>query len=561
VNVFCLGIAPKDRVFLARASGEGNPVIYVGAKTGRDGIHGVTMASETFDEGSEERRPTVQVGDPFKEKLLIEACLELMAGDAVVGIQDMGGAGLTCSTCEMASRGGTGIEIDLAKVPRRETGMIPYEVMLSESQERMLLIVRRGAEQQVMDIFHKWDLDAVIIGRVTGDGLMRVKDGDRVVAEIPARALAEEGPVYHRPMQRPAYLDETERWDLAGLPLPEKLDQVLLDLLGSPNIASKQPIWQQYDHMLFCNTVVEPGSDAAVLRVQGTRKGLALSADGNGRYTYLDPYEGGKLAVAEAARNVVCAGARPLAITNCLNFGSPERPEIMWQFAEAVRGMADACRALGTPVTGGNVSFYNETLGTAIFPTPIVGMVGLLDDISHATTQWFKAEGDVVFLLGETFEELGGSEYLKVAHNMEVGRAPRLHVDRERAVQQTCLEAIRAGIVSSAHDCADGGLAVALAECCLVPRAAGLGARLEAPGDMRPDALLFGESASRIVVSVRPEHAEKLRAIARRHGVSCAKLGVVGGDHLTLRGEGFTLRLPVEAIHRAWSTGLSRSLQ
>jgi phosphoribosylformylglycinamidine synthase len=439
--------------------------------------------------------------------------------------------------------------------------MIPYEVMLSESQERMLLVVRRGAERQVMDIFHKWDLDAVIIGRVTGDGLMRVKDGDRVVAEIPARALAEEGPVYHRPMQRPAYLDETERADLAGLPLPEKLDQVLLDLLGSPNIASKQPVWQQYDHMLFCNTVVEPGSDAAVLRVQGTPKGLALSADGNGRYTYLDPYEGGKLAVAEAARNVVCAGARPLAITNCLNFGSPERPEIMWQFAEAVRGMADACRALGTPVTGGNVSFYNETLGTAIFPTPIVGMVGLLDDISHATTQWFKAEGDVVFLLGETFDELGGSEYLKLAHGLEAGRPPRLHVDRERAVQQACLAAIRAGIVSSAHDCADGGLAVTLAECCLVPRAAGLGARLEVPGDMRPDALLFGESASRIVVSVRPEHAEKLRAIARRHGASCAKLGVAGGDHLTLRGKGFTLRLPVEAIHRAWSTGLSRSLQ
>src|SRR5574337_390284 len=403
VNVFCLGVAPKDRVFLARASGEGNPVIYVGAKTGRDGIHGATMASETFDEGAEERRPTVQVGDPFKEKLLIEACLELMAGDAIVGIQDMGAAGLTCSTCEMASRGGTGIEIDLAKVPLRETGMIPYEVMLSESQERMLLVVRPGAEQRVLDAFQKWDLDAVIIGQVTGDGLMRVRDGDRGVAEIPARALAEEGPVYHRPMQRPAYLDETERADFTGLPLPEKLDQVLLDLLGSPNIASKQPVWQQYDHMLFCNTVVEPGSDAAVLRVQGTRRGLALSADGNGRYTYLDPYEGGKLAVAEAARNVVCAGARPLAITNCLNFGSPERPEIMWQFGEAVRGMADACRAFQTPVTGGNVSFYNETLGTAIFPTPIIGMVGLLEDLSHATSQWFKAAGDVVYVVGETF--------------------------------------------------------------------------------------------------------------------------------------------------------------
>jgi phosphoribosylformylglycinamidine synthase len=560
VNVFCLGIAPTDRVFLARASGEGNPVIYVGAKTGRDGIHGATMASETFDEGSEERRPTVQVGDPFKEKLLIEACLELMAGDAIVGIQDMGAAGLTCSTCEMASRGGVGIEIDLAKVPRRETGMIPYEVMLSESQERMLLVVRRGTEQQVMDIFHKWDLDAVIIGQVTGNGLMRVRDGQQLVAEIPARALAEQGPVYRRPMRRPAYLDETERADSAELPLPQKLDQVLLDLLGSPNIASKQPIWQQYDHMLFCNTVVEPGSDAAVLRVQGTRRGLALAADGNGRYTYLGPYEGGKLAVAEAARNVVCAGARPLAITNCLNFGNPERPEIMWQFAEAVRGMADACRALGTPVTGGNVSFYNETLGTAIFPTPTVGMVGLLEEISHATTQWFKAAGDLVVLLGETLEELGGSEYLQVAHGMVAGRPPVLDLTREQAVQQACLEAIRVGIVSSAHDCADGGLAVTLAECCMTGPGGRLGARLELPGAMRPDALLFGESASRIVVSVRPEHRERLRAIARRWGVPCAELGEVGGDHLTLWGRGFRLHLPIEAIHWAWNTGLSRSL-
>ncbi|OGB88472.1 MAG: phosphoribosylformylglycinamidine synthase II [candidate division NC10 bacterium RIFCSPLOWO2_02_FULL_66_22] len=560
VNVFCLGIAPKDRIFLARASGEGNPVMFVGAKTGRDGIHGATMASETFDEGSEERRPTVQVGDPFKEKLLIEACLELMGTDALVGIQDMGAAGLTCSSCEMASRGGTGIEIDLARVPRRETGMIPYEVMLSESQERMLLVVRRGTERLVMDIFHKWDLDAVIVGRVTGDGLLRVKDGERVVAEIPAVALAEEGPVYHRPVRRPAYLTETEQAELSGLSLPEKLDQVLLDLLGSPNIASKQPVWQQYDHMLFCNTVVEPGSDAAVLRVQGTRKGLALAADGNGRYTYLDPYEGGKLAVAEAARNVVCAGARPLAITNCLNFGNPERPEIMWQFAEAVRGMGDACRALQTPVTGGNVSFYNETLGTAIFPTPIVGMVGLLDDIAHATTPWFKAEGDVVFLLGETREELGGSEYLKVVHGLEVGRPPALDLARERAVQQVCLEAIRAGGVSSAHDCADGGLAVALAECCMTTAKAWLGATLTLPGEMRPDALLFGESASRIVVSVRPDWGESVRAMARRHGVACVELGMVGGDHLMLRGQGLSLRLSVEAIHWAWSTGLSRVL-
>ncbi len=561
VNVFCLGIAPRDRIFLARASGEGNPVIYVGAKTGRDGIHGATMASETFDKGSEERRPTVQVGDPFKEKLLIEACLELMAGHDIIGIQDMGAAGLTCSSCEMASRGGVGIEIDLAKVPRRETGMISYEVMLSESQERMLLVVRRGTERQVMEVFQKWDLDAVLIGQVTGDGRLRVRDGERIVAEIPALSLTEQAPVYHRPMERPAYLDTTQQADLSGLPLPAKLDQVLLDLLGSPNIASKQPIWQQYDHMLFCNTVGEPGSDAAVLRVQGTRKGLALAADGNGRYTYLDPYEGGKLAVAEAARNVVCAGACPLAITNCLNFGNPERSEIMWQFAEAVRGMGDACRALQTPVTGGNVSFYNETLGTAIFPTPIVGMVGLLEEISHATTQWFKREGDVVVLLGETREELGGTEYLKVVHNREEGRPPRLDLARERAVQQVCLEAIQAGIVTSAHDCADGGLAVALAECCMTGPGPRLGAALALPGEMRPDALLFGESASRIVVSVRPGQVERLRAIARRQGVPCMDLGVVGGDHLALQGQGFSLLLPVEALHWAWSTGLSRALR
>jgi phosphoribosylformylglycinamidine synthase II len=565
VNVMCLGIAPKERIFLARAQGVGNPVIYVGAKTGRDGIHGATMASETFDEGSEERRPTVQVGDPFREKLLIEACLELMAGSDVVAIQDMGAAGLTCSSCEMASRGGVGVEIDLARVPRRETGMIPYEVMLSESQERMLLVVRRGSERAVTEIYHKWDLDAVVIGRVTEGGLLRVTDGDRVVAEIPAHALAEEGPVYQRPTQRPAYLDETEGADLARVPVPPNLEAVLLELLASPNIASKLPVWRQYDHMLFCNTAVAPGSDAAVLRVQGTRKGLALAADGNGRFTYLDPYEGGKLAVAEAARNVVCAGARPLAVTNCLNFGSPERPEIMWQFAEAVRGMADACRAFSTPVTGGNVSFYNETLGQAILPTPVIGMVGLLEDIGHATTQWFKRAGDAILLLGETREELGGSEYLAIIHGLETGRPPRLDLARERAVQATCLEAIQAGLVTSAHDCAEGGLAVALAECCATAPEGGpgelLGARVELPGELRPDALLFGESASRIVLGVRAQAVEQVQAIARRHGAPCAVLGTVGGEALVVQGRGVALRLAVTALREQWQGGLERLLQ
>jgi phosphoribosylformylglycinamidine synthase len=557
VNVLCLGLARKEGIFLARAAGEGNPVVYVGARTGRDGIHGATMASETFDEGSEERRPTVQVGDPFREKLLIEACLELMAGDAVVGIQDMGAAGLTCSTCEMASRGNVGIEVDLAKVPRRETGMSPYEIMLSESQERMLLVVKQGREHEVLDIFEKWDLDAVVVGQVTGDGRMRVRDGVRVVADIPAHPLAEDGPVYRRPVRRPAYLDETEAWDASRLPVPEKPEDALLALLASPNVASKQPIWQQYDHMLFCNTVVGPGSDAVVLRVPGTGKGLALAADGNGRYAYLDPYEGGKLAVAEAARNVVCAGGRPLAITNCLNFGSPERPEIMWQFAEAVRGMGDACRAFGTPVTGGNVSFYNETLGTPIFPTPVVGMVGLLEDVRRATTQWFKADGDLIFLLGDTLEELGGSEYLKVIHGLEAGRPPRLDLARERAVQATVLDGIGAGILRSAHDCADGGLGVALAECCMTGPSL-LGARLDLPGAFRPDAVLFGETASRIVVSVAPQDAPRLAALAGRHQAPCHRLGVVRGDQLVLRAAGATCALPVKTAHHVWATGLSR---
>jgi phosphoribosylformylglycinamidine synthase len=438
--------------------------------------------------------------------------------------------------------------------------MSPYEIMLSESQERMLLVVKRGREQEVLDIFQKWDLDAVVVGRVTGDARMRVRDGGRVVADIPAGPLAEEGPVYRRPMQRPAYLDATEAWDPAALPVPEKPEEALRALLASPNIASKQPIWQQYDHMLFCNTVVAPGSDAVVLRVPGTGKGLALSADGNGRYTYLDPYEGGKLAVAEAARNVACAGGHPLAITNCLNFGSPERPEIMWQFAEAVRGMGDACRALGTPVTGGNVSFYNETLGTAILPTPIVGMVGLLPDVRRATTQWFKAAGDEICLLGESLDELGGSEYLKVVHGLETGRPPRLDLARERAVQAVVLAAIEQGLVRSAHDCSDGGLAVALAECCVTGPAL-LGVTADLPGDFRPDAVLFGETASRIVVSVARGAAAGLDAIAARHGVPCRRLGTVGGEQLVLRTARGRCVAPVSELHHAWSTGLSRFLE
>jgi phosphoribosylformylglycinamidine synthase len=569
VNVLCVGIAPRDRIFRARAGGVGNPVFYVGARTGRDGIHGATMASEAFDETSAGRRPTVQVGDPFKEKLLIEACLEVMATDALVGIQDMGAAGLTCSSCEMASRGGTGIELELDRVPRREAGMTPYELMLSESQERMLMVVRRDRTETVRRIFAKWDLDAVEVGRVTEDGLLRVRAEGRVVAEIPAHALAEEGPVYARPTARPAYLDAAWAFDLSGLPLPRDPSAVLLRLLASPTIASKRAVWRQYDHMLFLNTTVLPGSDAAVLRLKGTPLAIALSTDGNGRHVYLDPREGARLAVAEAARNVSCAGAVPLAVTNCLNFGSPERPEIMWQFAEAVRGMGEACRALGTPVTGGNVSFYNETSGQAIHPTPIIGMVGLLEDAARAMGQGFAAEGDVILLLGETLEELGGSEYLAVVHGLEAGRPPRLDLERERAVQAACRALISEGLARSAHDCSDGGLAVALAESGLSasggparpggsPRGP-LGAEVELPGAMRPDALLFGESASRILVTVRREDEARAVAMARSHSAPCAPIGRVAADRIRIAAGAARIDVALPDAAAAWENGLERA--
>jgi phosphoribosylformylglycinamidine synthase subunit PurL len=557
VNVFCLGIAPKDKIFLGRAQGLGNPVIYVGSKTGRDGIHGVTMASEEFGKGGEERRPTVQVGDPFTEKVLIEACLELMATDCLVGIQDMGGAGLTCSSCEMASRGGVGIEMDLEKIPRREEGMIPYEVMLSESQERMLLVARAGTEGRVLEIFKKWDLDAAIVGKVTDDGMLRVTEGPKVVGEMPAKALAEEGPVYQRPMQTPAYIQDLQEMDLESLPLPFDLEEILFCLLRSPNIARKSMVWERYDHMLFLNTTVLPGSDAAVLRLKGTRKGLAICLDGNGRYGYLDPRMGGMIAVAEAARNVVCSGARPLAITNCLNFGNPENPEIMWQFAEAVEGMAEACRLLEVPVTGGNVSFYNETSGQPIFPTPIVGMVGLLEDISLHQTQWFKEEDDLIFLLGENQEELGGSECLKVAHGFEGGRPPHLDLCRERSVQDACLEAIRLGMVKSAHDCSDGGLAIALAESCITHPEREWGIEVELKEDMRPDALLFGESQSRIIISLPEARIEHLMEIACRFGIKATLLGRVKRDRFRIKGWKFSLDVDLKKMRETYQGSLS----
>ena len=560
VNVMCVGIARKDRLFFARAGGSGNPVIYVGAKTGRDGIHGATMASESFDEGSEQRRPTVQVGDPFREKLLIEACLELMEGDDLIAVQDMGAAGLTCSTAEMASRGGAGIEIDLALVPRREPGMTPYELMLSESQERMLVVARRGSERRVKEVFEKWDLDAVAIGRVTDDGLLRVLDHGKVVAETPATALADGAPVYRRPMVPPEESADGHRLDLSTIPLPDDYSGTLLDLLRSPNIACKEAIWERYDHMLYLNTVIPPGSDAVVLRLPGGRRAIAVSTDGNGRYCALNPYRGAVIAVAEAARNVVCAGGEPLAITNCLNFGSPERPTVMWQFAEAVRGIGDACRALQTPVTGGNVSLYNETSGRAIFPTPIIGMVGLLDDVGHATGQWFTTEGDLVAVLGETLEELGASEYLAVRLGLVRGEPPSIDLAKERAVQAACLEAIRLGIVHAAHDCSDGGLAVALAESCMGRAGSSIGVDLDLGGTIRPDALLFGESQSRILLSLKESDWPMLQKIAASHEVPLQRLGRVGGTRFRLQGPTFVIDLPLADLEEAWRNGLASVL-
>lgn len=512
VNAMCVGIVQHDRIVKGKACGVGNSVMLVGSTTGRDGIHGASFASEELSEDSEEKRPAVQVGDPFMEKLLLEACLELLQTGAVVGIQDLGAAGLTSSSCETAARAGTGIELDVALVPRREEGMTPYEVMLSESQERMLVIVERGREKEVQEIFRKWDLNAVNIGRVTGDGMLRVLENGVKVAEVPALLLAEGAPVVKRPSQEPAYLKEANKLDPAELPVPSDFNDVLKELLASPNICSREWVYSQYDHMVRTDTIVLPGSDAAVLRIKGTGKAIALTADCNGRYCYLDPFEGGKAAVAEAARNLVCSGAKPLAVTDCLNFGNPEKPGIYWQFEKCIDGMSEACRALNTPVISGNVSFYNETKGSAVYPTPVVGMVGLIENIDRVTTQGFKNTGDLIVLIGQNGDDIGGSEYLKVRFGLEKGKPPRVDLEMEKKVQETCLECISLGIINSAHDTSEGGLAVALAESCISGKK---GARVELEGEgLRDDVLLFGETQSRVIVSLAKENLHMLEKIA-----------------------------------------------
>jgi len=564
VNVFCLGIARHADIIKGVASGAGNAVYYVGAKTGRDGIHGATMASAEFDDKSAEKRPAVQVGDPFMEKLLLEACLEVMRTDALVGIQDMGAAGLTCSTTEMGSRGGAGVEIDVSLVPQRESGMTPYEIMLSESQERMLLVVKRGREAEVERIFDKWDLHAIRIGEVTADGMLRVKNRGVIAAEIPNRALTDEAPIYRRPMEQPAYLADVQQLDLDALPAPPDANDGLLGLLGTPAIGSKRWVYRQYDHTVRTNTLNVPGLGAGVVRIKDTDRALALSVDGNGRYCYLDPYRGAMLAVAEAARNVACAGARPLGATNCLNFGNPERPAIMWQFAKAVEGIGAACRALGIPITGGNVSLYNETDGRAIYPTPVIGVVGVLNDAERMVTRRFQRSGDVVILLGSDRVALGGSEYLKLAYDVVRGRPPEIDLEAERALQSLVVMLSDDAIIRSAHDCSDGGLAVTLAECAFDTDDIGAAVSIPAAAVSRSGArnraaALFGESASRVIVSVAPENADTVIARANAAGVPARAIGRTGGSRITIDVDGEkTIDVSRAEAEHVWASAVER---
>ncbi len=560
VNVMAVGVVRHDRVARAVAKGVGNPVYLVGSQTGRDGIHGATFASEELSRESESRKSNVQVGDPFTEKLLLEATLELVKRPFLVGMQDMGAAGITCSCAEMAAKGGAGIRLDLETVPLREGGMSPDEIMLSESQERMLVVIQAGFEEELEEIFGRWKLACTPIGSVTASGRLEVFAKGKQVADIPCGELVLGGgaPQYDLPAARPDYLAAAAQLDLDALPLPIDYNATLLQMLARPNIAHKGFIFDQYDSTVRTNTVVGPGADAAVIRIKGTGKALALSTDGNGRYTWLNPHTGGKIAVAEAARNVVCVGALPLAVTNCLNFGNPNDPEIFFQFKEAVMGMGEACRFLNTPVTGGNVSFYNENPAGAIYPTPVIGMLGLIDDLAHITTPGFKTEGDFIVVLGSINGELGGSEYLEMQHGQVAGSPPSLNLEIEQHVQGICLEAIQQGIVRSAHDISDGGLAVCLVES-LLAAPEGLGAEIHLTRRLRDDALLFGESQSTIIVTVGEEQLLPLQRIAMDDQVPCITIGRVTGSDRFRFGE--LIDLPREELRAAYMDSLAATME
>jgi phosphoribosylformylglycinamidine synthase II len=576
VNVFCLGVLRHDQLVRGAARGVGNPVFYVGAETGRDGLAGAAFASRELTDQSKEDRPAVQVGDPFKEKLLLEACLELLARDAVAGIQDMGAAGLTCSTCETASRGGSGIEIDLAKVPKREPGMTPYEILLSESQERMLIIAKRGKENLVREIFDKWDVPWAEIGRVTDDGMMRVRNNGSIAAEIPAKPLAEEAPLYSREAKKNTAEIAEDADVLKKIPALSASSVVnsLRQLLRDPTIASKNWVYRQYDHTVRTGTMVKPGSDAAVYFVRYANKILAATSDCNSLYCALDPREGAKIAVAEAARNLTCSGASPLAVTDNLNFGNPYKPENFWQLREAVEGAAEACRAFGTPVTGGNVSLYNESPAGVVDPTPTIGMVGLIEKEEHITTQWFKNAGDEIILVGKVGDEVGGSRFLKVCHGKKIGPPPHVDLAHEIEIQNAVRDLIRAGLVRSAHDCSEGGLAVALAESCFNPtglygadvdlggvEAAVPAASSEYLAGDTPATTLFNESQSRIVISVTPENLEKTMSILQKGDVPHHRLGTVTGDELRIRANTENFRWPITDLYDDWWNSIRRLVE
>ncbi|MBH8602509.1 phosphoribosylformylglycinamidine synthase subunit PurL [Thermoactinomyces sp. CICC 23799] len=556
VNAMCVGVLNHDELQKGVAIGPGNPVIYVGSSTGRDGIHGATFASEELNESAGEKRPAVQVGDPFMEKLLLEACLEMVKKEMLIGIQDMGAAGLTCSSAEMAAKGGHGLELNLDLVPQREKGMTPYEIMLSESQERMLLVVEKGREQEIMNICKKWGLQSAVIGQVTEGNRYRIYFQNQLVADIPVNTLVDDAPVYTREEKVPEYYVQN-----ASVQPEEDLKdidpgQALLQMVSSPNMGSKKWVYRQYDHMVRASTAVRPGSDAAVVILRGTEKALAMSTDGNGRYVYLDPVQGGKIAVSEAARNVVCSGAEPLGITDCLNFGNPEKPEVYWQLSKAIDGMSEACRVLESPVIGGNVSLYNETKGNPIYPTPVVGMVGLIQKREHITTQSFKNAGDVIFLLGDTYAELGGSELQHLITGLVSGRPPVCDLQKEQAVQKAVLQAIRSGYVQSAHDVSEGGLALALAESCI---SGGKGATVSVETDLAPAVCLFSESQSRILITASPENAGQIQEIARQYGVPCRKIGEVTGERklkVSVNGRG-VIHQDVDLLSKRWEAAIS----
>ncbi len=558
VNAMAVGIAKRGKLVRSIATGAGNPVFIVGSSTGKDGIHGASFASKEITDESEEDRPSVQIGDPFTEKLLLEASLEVIEKDLVVGMQDMGAAGLTCSTSEMAAKGNSGIEIDLDKVPLRETGMTPYEIMLSESQERMLVIGKKGKEAEIKEVFEKWDLNCVQVGEVTNTGKLTVKLQGKIVADIPADSLVLGGgaPVYNPPRKKPAYLENGIR-DFKFPQQPKDLGKVLLDLLSSPNIASKRWVFQQYDSTVRTNTVFGPGFDSGLLRIRGTKKGIAVKTDCNARYCYLNPRRGAAIAVCEAARNVVAVGARPVAITNCLNFGNPNDPEVYWTFAEAIAGMGEACRVLETPVTGGNVSFYNQDPTRTVYPTPVIGMLGVLDDIDQATPSHFQADGDWVYSIGETKEEIGGSEYLKLTTDKVAGEPPALDLPNEKKIQQFVLSLIKSGIVEACHDCSDGGLVVALAEMCIGNIEKLRGFKLQATFSMRPDLFLFSESQSRFVVEVKPQLAYKLEEAAKKENIPLIKLGTIGGSALSFAPH---FDLPLENLSDAYYNAIERKI-